>query len=106
LLEQGRAEESLAIAEAGVRELERLGLEGSGEIDLRLSLADSLRAAGRAEAARTALLDMLPRLKKRLDDIPTRTAREHYLTSVPANARTVALAKAWLGEEVVRALGP
>jgi hypothetical protein len=27
-------------------------------------------------------------------------------TNVPANARVVALAKAWLGDEAVRALGP
>jgi hypothetical protein len=105
LLEQGRAEEALTVAEAGVRELERLGLEGSGEIDLRLSLAEALHAVDRPEAARTALADILPRLKKRLDDIPEPAARERYLTNVPTNARVVAFAKAWLGEEAVRALG-
>src|SRR6185312_13426177 len=55
LLDQGRAEE-------GVHELERLGLEGNGEIDLRLSLAEARHAAGKVEAARAALSDTLPRL--------------------------------------------
>jgi hypothetical protein len=99
LLEQGRAEEALAVAEAGVRELERLGLEGSGEIALRLSLAEALHATGKTDAAYATLADILPRLKKRLDDIPEPAARERYLTNVPANARVVALAKAWLGED-------
>jgi tetratricopeptide (TPR) repeat protein len=106
LLEQGRAEEALAVAEAGVREMERLGLEGYGEIDLRLSLAEALHAVSRVEDARAVLKDTIPRLKKRLDDIPEPAARERYLANVPANARVVALARAWLGDEAVRALGP
>jgi hypothetical protein len=105
LLERGRAEEALAVADGGVRELERLGLEGNGEIDLRLSLAEARHAAGRVETARAALSDTIPRLKKRVRDIPEPAARERYLGNVPANARVVALAKAWLGEETVRALG-
>ena len=52
-----------------------------------------------------ALADILPRLKKRLDDIPEPFWRARYLTNVPANARVIALAKAWLGEEAVRVLG-
>jgi hypothetical protein len=106
LLEQGRADEALTVAETGVRELERLGLEGNGEIALRLSLAEALHAVGRTDAAHAALADTIPRLKKRLDDIPERAARERYLANVPANARVIALAKAWLGEEAVRILGP
>jgi hypothetical protein len=106
LLEQGRAEEALAVAEAGVRELERLGLEGNGEIALRLSMAEALDAVARVDDARAVLTDTISRLKKRLDDIPGPAARQRYLANVPANARVVALAKAWLGEEAVRALGP
>ncbi len=59
---------------------------------------------GRMEDARAALTDILPRLKRRLDDIPERLWRARYLTNVPANARVVVLAKAWLGDEAVRAL--
>jgi hypothetical protein len=105
LLEQQRVGEALAVAEAGVRELERLGLEGAGEIDLRLSLTETLHAVGRTQDARAVLADILPRLEKRLADIPEPAARERYLTNAPANARVVALAKAWLGEEAVRVLG-
>jgi hypothetical protein len=61
---------------------------------------------GRAEDARATLADTIPRLQKRLDDIPEPAARERYLANVPANARVVALAKQWLGEEAVRTLGP
>jgi tetratricopeptide (TPR) repeat protein len=104
LLEQGRAQEAIPVAEAALTELERLALAGSGEVDLRLSLAEALHAAGRVEAARAALSDAIPRLKKRVSDIPEPAARERYLTNVPANARLVALAKAWLGDEAVRAL--
>jgi tetratricopeptide (TPR) repeat protein len=97
LLEQGRAAEAVDVAETGVRTTERLGIEGSGEIDLRLSWAEALHAAGRAEDARATLAEALPRLQKRLADIPERSLRARYLTNVPANARVVALAKAWLG---------
>src|SRR5262249_36245716 len=64
LPEQGRAEEALAVAEAGVREQERLGLAGFAEIDLRLSMVETLHAVSRTDAARAALADMIPRLKK------------------------------------------
>ena len=67
--------------------------------------ASQTRAVGRTDAAHTALADIIPRLKKRLDDIPELAARERYLANAPANARVVALAKAWLGEEAVRTLG-
>jgi tetratricopeptide (TPR) repeat protein len=101
LLEQGRAEDALAAAEAAVREQERLGLEGYAEVELRLSLTEALDAAGRPDAARAALRDTLRRLKKRADDIPEPSWRARYLTSVPANARVVALARAWLGDEAL-----
>jgi hypothetical protein len=105
LLEQGRAEEALAITEAAVREQERLGLDGHGDIDVRLSLAEALHAVARVEDARAALRDLLPRLQKRLDDIPEPAARLRYLTNVPANARVVALTRAWLGEGAAGELG-
>jgi tetratricopeptide (TPR) repeat protein len=105
LLEQGRAEEALAITEAAVREQERLGLDGHGEIDARLSLAEALHALARVEDARAALRDLLPRLRKRLDDIPEPAARRRYLANVPANARVVALTTAWLGEDTAGLLG-
>ena len=79
-------------------------LEGHGEIDLRLSWAEALHAAGRAEDARATLSATLPHLRKRLDNIPEPLWRARYLANVPANARVVVLAGAWLGDEAVRAL--
>lgn len=100
VLGQGRAEEARALAEDGVKELERLGLAGRGELELRVALASALAALGRTDEARSAVAAALPRLKMRLDDIPAGAARERYLTHVPASARLVALATEWLGESV------
>src|SRR5687767_2529779 len=100
LLEQGRADESLAVAQDGVQELERLDLAGIGEIALRLSLAEALHATGMTDEARAALSKTVERLRPRLEDIPEAAARARYLANVPANARLVALAKAWLGLDV------
>jgi hypothetical protein len=100
LLEQGRVEEALAIAEDGVQELERLGLAGYGELALRLSLVEARHAAGQVKAARALLMDAIQHLQKRLTDIPEAAARERYLTKVPVNAQLVALAKEWLGVDV------
>jgi hypothetical protein len=43
------------------------------------------------------------RAAPRVDDIPEPAARERYLAQVPGNARVVALARAWLGDETVSA---
>jgi hypothetical protein len=100
LLEQGRTEEALAIAEEGVQELERRDLAGQGEIALRLALVEALAATGKAEAARAALEKTLAQVRRRLADIPEAAARERYLTQVPTNARLRELAQQWLGLDV------
>jgi eukaryotic-like serine/threonine-protein kinase len=97
LLDLGRAAEAVEIGEEAVQHLERLGVAGHGELDLRVALAEARHAAGQVDAAHALLADVIPRLKKRLDDIPEPAARERYLTNVPLHARLVALAKAWLG---------
>ena len=58
-------------------------------------------AAGQTDAAHAMLADTIPRLKKRMDDIPEAAARERYVTNVPTNARLLALAKEWLGAAAV-----
>jgi hypothetical protein len=40
-----------------------------------------------------------------VDDIPSAEARTRYLTEVPAHARLLPLAKAWLGDEALRDAG-
>jgi hypothetical protein len=54
LLEQGRAEEAIEIGEGALQQLERLGVSGYGEIDLRLAVAETRHAAGNADGARAA----------------------------------------------------
>jgi len=100
LIELGRAAEARSIGEEAVQLLERLGLAGCGELDLRLALAEARHGAGQVDAARAGIADTIPRLKKRLDDIPEAAARERYLTEDPPCARLVLLAKEWLGLDV------
>ena len=97
LLDLGRTAEALEIGEEAVQHMEQLGLEGCGELALRLALAEARHAAGQVDAARALLADAIACLKKRLADIPEPAARERYLTNVPTNARLVLLAKEWLG---------
>ena len=85
--------------------MEQLGLAGYGEIALRLAVAEARHAAGDAGAAREALADTLRRLWIRAEGIPEAAARERYLTEVPTNARVIALARAWLGDEAVKPPG-
>jgi hypothetical protein len=98
LLEQGRAAEALPIGDDAVRELERLGLSGSGELALRLAVAEAHHAAGDEAAAAAALSVALEQLWIRVTGVPEGAARERYLTKVSVNARLIAHARAWLGE--------
>ena len=102
LARAGPPAEALEVSEEGVRELERLGLEGHGEVGLRLARAEARWATGQEEAARDALLKTLEQLRLRVDDIPDAAARVRYLTVIPANVRLLTRAKEWLGDEVVR----
>ncbi len=94
----GRPEDAKDSAAPGVEVASRIG--GTGEIPLRLALAEALHASANREEARAALEDAVQRLRLRLADIQEPAARERFLTSVPANARVVALANEWLGLDV------
>ncbi|HZF49127.1 MAG TPA: hypothetical protein VE093_10790 [Polyangiaceae bacterium] len=102
LARAGPPAEALEVSEEGVRELERLGLEGHGEVGLRLARAEAHWATGQKEAARDALQKALEQLRVRVDDIPDPAARVRYLTVIPANQRLLTRAKEWLGDEAVR----
>ena len=65
-----------------------------------IALAEALHASANREEARAALEEAVQRLRLRLADIQEPAARERFLTSVPANARVVALANEWLGLDV------
>jgi hypothetical protein len=98
-LAQGRAEEALATAEEAVSRYTTMG--GCGMFRgafVRLAHAEALHATGARDAARAAIAGA----RARLSDIAGRIAdpdyRKSFLEGVPENARTLALARTWLGE--------
>jgi len=105
LLTLGPTQKALETGEAALERLSRLGVSGFGEIDLRLAVAEALDATGRTEEGHALLRETLPRLRRRVDDIPSEEARARYLTLVPTHARLLSVAKEWLGEAALREAG-
>jgi len=65
---------------------------------VRLAHAEVLHAAGDHEAACSTLADARTRLLALADRIDDPAARQSFLENVPTHARTMALAREWLGE--------
>jgi hypothetical protein len=65
---------------------------------IRLARAEALHATGAVDAARMAIAEAQTRLCALADKIPDLEYRRSFLEGVPENARTFALARAWLGE--------
>jgi hypothetical protein len=105
LLSLGRSQEALDTGEQALERLFRLGTSGSGELDLRLVVAEVRGVMNRTEEGRALLRETLPELRRRVDDIPDTEARTRYLTEVPTHARLLSLAKEWLGDEALREAG-
>jgi eukaryotic-like serine/threonine-protein kinase len=98
-LAQGRAAEALAAVEDAVGRCEVMG--GCGMFRgafVRLAHAEALHATGAHEAARRAIGAARDRLVTTAGRIADPVYRQSFLEAVPANARTLALARAWLGE--------
>jgi hypothetical protein len=98
-LAQGRAGEALAAAEEAVARCTTMG--GCGMFRggfVRLAHAEALHATGAHDAARHAIADARTRLFAVADRIFDPVYKTSFLENVPENARTVALARAWLGE--------
>ncbi|HWO22987.1 MAG TPA: protein kinase [Kofleriaceae bacterium] len=98
-LAQGRAEEARAAAEDAVSRCEAMG--GCGLFRgafVRLARVEALHATGAHEAARHAAREARARLLAIADRIADPAYRKSFLEEVPENARTLALARAWLGE--------
>jgi tetratricopeptide (TPR) repeat protein len=96
-LAQGRAAEALAIAEDAVARCEEMG--GCGAFRgafVRLTRAEALHATGAHDAARRAIEEARARLLASADRIAEAAYRRSFLDDVPENARTLALARAWL----------
>jgi len=98
-LAQGRAGEALAAAEEAVARCTTMG--GCGMFRgafLRLVHAEALHATGAHDAARQAIALARTHLFTITDRIADPDYKKSFLESVPENARTLVLARAWLGE--------
>ncbi|AUX32152.1 MULTISPECIES: serine/threonine-protein kinase PknK [Sorangium] len=102
LLAQGRAAEALESA-ARAAELASAAVTSRGHLETGESLvylvhAEALAASGDLGGARAAIALGRDRLLARAAKIANRAWRAGFLDNVPENARTLALARAWLGE--------
>jgi eukaryotic-like serine/threonine-protein kinase len=98
-LAQGRPSEALAAAEDAVARCAAMG--GCGMFRgafVRLAHAEALHATGAHDAARHAIVGARARLFAIAGRIADRDYKQSFLDNVPENARTLALARAWLGE--------
>ncbi|HWO26588.1 MAG TPA: hypothetical protein VNO30_47995, partial [Kofleriaceae bacterium] len=96
-LAQGRAADALATAEDAAARATAMG--GAGMFRgafIRLIHAEALHETGAHEAARRAIAVARARLLAIADRIPDPAYRRSFLENVPENARTLALARAWL----------
>jgi hypothetical protein len=98
-LAQGRAEEALAAAEEAMSRCTTMG--GCGMFRgafVRLVHAEALHATGAHDAARHAIAEARAHLFTIADRIADPAYKASFLENVPENARTLALAHAWLGD--------
>jgi hypothetical protein len=95
VLAQGRREEALEYARKAHARLEAIGHVEEYESLVRLMLAETLEESGHHAAARAALGAAADRLAARAALISNPAWRESFLTELPDNARTMALARAW-----------
>jgi ATP/maltotriose-dependent transcriptional regulator MalT len=98
LLARRRPAEALAEAREAMELLALLGKVEEGEALARLMVAEALSATGDAEAARAAIADARDRLVATAARIDDPRLRDSFLHNVSENARTLELARAWLGE--------
>jgi tetratricopeptide (TPR) repeat protein len=98
LLTREKARAALEAAREGVALRDALAGMEEGEALLRLALAESLDASGDRRAAEDAIRAARERLLARAAGIPEPGFRQSFLRRVPENARTLALARAWLGD--------
>jgi hypothetical protein len=98
-LARGRAAEALGAAEDAMARCAAIG--GCGMFRgafLRLARAEALHATGAHDAARSAIADARARLQAIAARIADPDHKASFLEAVPENARTLALAGAWLGD--------
>ncbi|WP_437973000.1 protein kinase [Sorangium sp. So ce295] len=97
LLGRGRTDEGMrAAAEASAR-LSEFGTLEEGESLVRLTYAEALAASGRRAEAEAAIASARTALLARAEQLSDPAWRERFLRDVPDNARTLELARQWLG---------
>ena len=98
-LAQGRAGEALATAEDAMARYAAMGgCSLFRAAFVRLAHAEALHATGAHDAAARAIASARARLYTIAEKIADPDYRTSFLSGVPENARTLALAHAWLGE--------
>ncbi|WP_437313393.1 protein kinase domain-containing protein [Sorangium sp. So ce385] len=97
LLGLGRVDEAVTTAAEASSMLESFGTLEEGESLVRLAYAEALAASGRRAEAMAAIASARAALLARADKLSDPTWRERFLRDVPDNARTLDLARQWLG---------
>ncbi|HSZ81991.1 MAG TPA: AAA family ATPase, partial [Polyangia bacterium] len=97
VLAAGRVKEAVQHARMANELLARIGHVEDYESLVRLILAEALAAAGEVEPARAALRVAHERLLARAAQIANPDWRESFLSRLLDNARTMRLAREWLG---------
>src|SRR6185503_15103919 len=99
LLRAGDAEAALEAAREGTEILLSLGGMEEGEPIVRLTYAEALLGAGNRPAADDAIAVARRRLLARAARIADPAWRKSFCERVPENARTLELARLWVGED-------
>jgi tetratricopeptide (TPR) repeat protein len=99
LLAQGRVAEAAQKAEEVLRSVRAARVYDRRHASLLLTRAEALFAAGERSAAHAAIREARDDLLTRAAKIEAPSYRQSFLTRVPTHARTLALAREWLGEE-------
>ncbi|WP_437949822.1 protein kinase [Sorangium sp. So ce296] len=97
LLGLGRTDEAMRAAAEASALLSEFGTLEEGEPLVRLTYAEALAASGRQAEASAAIASARDALLARADKLSDPTWRERFLRDVPDNARTLELARQWLG---------
>lgn len=98
LLGLGRTAEALSAAREAFSTLESIGALEEGESLVRVVYAEALAASGSRPEAIAAIASARDNLLARAAKISDQVLHERFLHGVPDNARTLDLARRWLGE--------
>lgn len=92
---QNRLTEALKVSEDALQKLRALDIEPFAILALYVELAEAQETMGDRALAIGTLVQALPILRRRSDDIPDLKLRTTFLSEVPENARFLELATAW-----------